>query len=172
LVGGKTRRPFLCGSVRQTSIIGAHWLNVGNEALLPPSCIMVPTSSGAPNDQAENAANIKVAASQHPVVGTLRARLRLEDKLPNQDEYTRHQNFWFKDGSVILCAHTTLFRVHMSQLARHSEFFQDLFSLPQPCGSAVTKDDLLTIPENAPFLRLHDDPKDVASLLAAIYDGP
>ncbi|TFK75062.1 hypothetical protein BDN72DRAFT_832773 [Pluteus cervinus] len=44
----------------------------------------------------------------------------------------RHPDLWFNDGSVICRAGDTLFRVHMSQLARHSECFRDMFSMPQP----------------------------------------
>ena len=46
--------------------------------------------------------------------------------------YTHHPSLWFVDGSVVIQAETTHFRVHMSQLSRHSVFFRDLFSLPQP----------------------------------------
>lgn len=74
---------------------------------------------------------------------------------------------------IVLRAENTLFRVHKSLLARHSGFFHDLFTLPQPEAdaksvSACTSGDI----EDCPVLRLHDAPEDVANLLTALVDGP
>lgn len=102
----------------------------------------------------------------------------------------RHPEFWFFDGSIVLVAECTMFRVHKAFLARHSVFFRDMFSLPQPQEGPSSS----TRPSNAreigevvagtggggemqevegcPTLRLHDSPDDVASLLYALYDGP
>ncbi|KAL5537242.1 hypothetical protein ACEPAF_1065 [Sanghuangporus sanghuang] len=54
---------------------------------------------------------------------------------------SRHHEFWFSDGSVVLLAQDVLFRVHKSFLARHSLVFRDMFSLPQPptTGSSSLK---------------------------------
>jgi len=74
-----------------------------------------------------------------------------------------------------------LFRVHISQLSRHSAFFRDLFSLPQPsCGirrrslsvsstTSVRDGGLL---EGCPVVYLHDKADDVGNMLTALYDGP
>ena len=51
----------------------------------------------------------------------------------------RHTELWFADGSVICKAEQTLFKVHISLLCRHSEFFRDLFSLPQPEDPHLTQ---------------------------------
>jgi hypothetical protein len=96
----------------------------------------------------------------------------LEGSPPDNQQFTRHADLWFRDGSVILCANTVLFRVHMTQLARHSELFRDLFSLPQPCAPTLTQVDFLEQVKDVPFVRLYDDPDDVVSLLRALYDGP
>ena len=50
------------------------------------------------------------------------------------DGITKDSQVWFKDGNVIFVAQTPSmsFRVHKSILSRHSEVFQDLFSIPQP----------------------------------------
>ncbi|KAM5544471.1 hypothetical protein V8D89_002131 [Ganoderma adspersum] len=80
----------------------------------------------------------------------------------------KHPEFWFSDGSLILCAQSTLFRVHISQLCRKSVFFRDLFSLPQPPQSDPDERQL----EGCPVLDLHDSPEDVANLVKVIYDGP
>ncbi|KAF8142000.1 hypothetical protein EV363DRAFT_41413 [Boletus edulis] len=90
-----------------------------------------------------------------------------------QDPLVRHPDLWFSDGSIVLQAENTLFRVHKSLLARHSGFFHDLFTLPQP--EVDTK--LLSVQssgdiEGCPVLRLHDAPEDVANLLTALVDGP
>ena len=96
-------------------------------------------------------------------------------------EYVMHADLWFLDGSVILRAENTLFRVHISQLSRHSTFFRDLFSLPQPprgvrrrtlsgsSSNSVRDDGLL---EGCPVVYLYDIAEDVGNLLTALYDGP
>lgn len=96
---------------------------------------------------------------------------------------TRHHDLWFIDGSVVLQTGNAIFRVHKSQLSRHSPFFRDLFSLPQPTQVDVTastssqNSPVLRIEpsdeiEGCPVVRLHDSSEDVANLLTALYDGP
>ncbi|KAJ7281604.1 hypothetical protein C8J57DRAFT_78974 [Mycena rebaudengoi] len=95
-------------------------------------------------------------------------------------ELQRHADLWFADGSVLCQAENTLFRVHVSQLSRHSALFRDIFTLPQPSRpealpSFDTLEDsrvVLEDCENCPVVFLHDKAEDVASLLAALYDGP
>ncbi|THH19822.1 hypothetical protein EW146_g1429 [Bondarzewia mesenterica] len=92
-------------------------------------------------------------------------------------EPTRHADLWFPDGSVVLHAENMLFRVHMSQLSRHSVIFRDMFSLPRPQtlpglsrdGHAVLADDMY---ESCPVVKMHDSAEDIANLLTALYDGP
>jgi hypothetical protein len=93
----------------------------------------------------------------------------------------RHADLWFSDGSVILKAEDTLFRVHISQLSRHSAFFRDLFSLPQPPHSGRNRSlstssskSVLdgTVLDGCPVVYLHDTAEDVGNLLTALYDGP
>ena len=97
----------------------------------------------------------------------------MQDAKSAQRKLTRHSEFWFSDGSVVLRAEQTLFKVHISQLARNSKFFESLFSLPQPTDKLPPAD----IPpefvsEGCVALRLYDTAEDVASLLNAVYDGP
>ncbi|TBU40630.1 hypothetical protein BD309DRAFT_967019 [Dichomitus squalens] len=82
---------------------------------------------------------------------------------------TKHPEFWFSDGSLILRAHSVLFRVHISQLSRKSAFFRDLFSLAQPECTAGSNAQYL---EGCPVLDMYDFPEDVANLVKVIYDGP
>ncbi|KZS99886.1 uncharacterized protein LAESUDRAFT_688821 [Laetiporus sulphureus 93-53] len=80
----------------------------------------------------------------------------------------RHRDFWFCDGSVVLRAENTLFRVHTSLLSRKSQFFSDLFSMPQPAVPGEN-DEML---DGCPLLVLDDSAEDAANLLKALYDGP
>lgn len=85
----------------------------------------------------------------------------------------KHSDLWFTDGSVILQAENTIYRVHISQLSRHSMFFRDLFTLPQGCPADVSHNDNDTnVLEGCPLIHLHDTAEDVSNLLTALYDGP
>ena len=95
----------------------------------------------------------------------------------------RHPDLWFDDGSVILSAERTLFRVHISQLSRHSVCFRDMFAIPQPSSNSNNKLACLTLPRipdgcdlkdcsDCPVVYLHDKADDLGNLLTALYDGP
>jgi len=89
-----------------------------------------------------------------------------------KEPLVKHVDLWFSDGSVVLQAESTLFRVHKSQLARRSVVFSDMFTLPQPVvttSHATFADESY---EGCPVVRLHDLAEDVANLLLALYDGP
>lgn len=88
--------------------------------------------------------------------------------LPQCTRLVRHPEFWFSDGSLVLRAGSTLFRIHVSQLCRKSVFFRDMFSLPQPLPADQEKEMI----DDCPVLDLHDSPQDVAYLVKVIYDGP
>ncbi|TCD62385.1 hypothetical protein EIP91_006967 [Steccherinum ochraceum] len=85
--------------------------------------------------------------------------------------YKRHPDLWFSDGSVILKAEDGLFKVHMSILSRHSVFFRDMFSLPQPPQTSPLSLGQDEVMEGCPMVTLQDSADDVASLLIALYDG-
>lgn len=85
--------------------------------------------------------------------------------------YKRHPELWFSDGSVILKAEDGLFKVHMSILSRHSVFFRDMFSLPQPPQASPLSLGQDEVMEGCPMVTLQDSADDVASLLIALYDG-
>jgi len=96
-------------------------------------------------------------------------------------EVEKHSDLWFADGSVICRAENVLFCVHMSQLARHSLVFHDMFMLPQPDVSHQDSSSMLLREETSrtktmtgvlPMVYLHDAAEDVANLLTALYDGP
>lgn len=83
-------------------------------------------------------------------------------------ELHRHSDMWFEDGSVICRAENVLFRVHMSQLSRHSVCFRDMFALASTSASKNDADEI----EGCPVIVLHDAAEDVGNLLTALYDGP
>ncbi|KAL6298850.1 hypothetical protein BKA93DRAFT_33789 [Sparassis latifolia] len=75
----------------------------------------------------------------------------------------RHDtHFWFVDGSIILIAQGTAFRVHQTVLSRHSEIFRDLFSVPQPADQERSI--------GCPVVHLSDSRNDLRYLLRVLYD--
>lgn len=58
---------------------------------------------------------------------------------------TRHPDLWYDDGSVILIAEDTGFRVYRGVLARHSEVFRDTFQIPQSTAVDATEQDCLVV---------------------------
>lgn len=81
------------------------------------------------------------------------------------DQRERHAKLWYDDGSIILATSTMLFRVYRGTLSRHSPFFRDLFSLPQP--DAGNNENTL---DGIPIVELHDDPTQLAHFLNTLHD--
>ncbi|KAJ2930326.1 hypothetical protein H1R20_g6782, partial [Candolleomyces eurysporus] len=75
---------------------------------------------------------------------------------------TKHEQFWFHDGSVILQVESKLFRVHQTILANHSEVFAGLFEVPQPPGEHML--------EGCHIVVLHDKEQDFVDMLHAVYN--
>ncbi|KAF8141061.1 hypothetical protein K438DRAFT_1636255 [Mycena galopus ATCC 62051] len=69
---------------------------------------------------------------------------------------------WYPDGSVVLQAHDTQFRVHWSVLSMHSSFFNGMLGLPQPPDQPNI--------DGCPIIELSDSEEDVEKLLSALYD--
>ncbi|TFK70398.1 hypothetical protein BDN72DRAFT_743683, partial [Pluteus cervinus] len=69
---------------------------------------------------------------------------------------------WYSDGSVILQAESTYFRVHMSILAQHSSVFRDMF--------ALGKADCELVVEGCPIVFLSDTAQDLEFYLKALYN--
>ncbi|KAJ6584945.1 hypothetical protein B0H19DRAFT_1368418 [Mycena capillaripes] len=68
----------------------------------------------------------------------------------------------FRDGSLVLQAQNTQFRVHWGVLAQQSSFFFDMQGLPQPPEQPSI--------DGCPVIELSDDVADVEHLLKAAYD--
>ncbi|KAG6837343.1 hypothetical protein H0H93_010945 [Arthromyces matolae] len=60
----------------------------------------------------------------------------------------------------------------MSVLRRHSQFFRDMFSIPQPKTAKDIAFQEIEGDINIPVVDLHDSAEDVGNLLKAVYDGP
>ncbi|KAJ7238578.1 hypothetical protein B0H12DRAFT_91188 [Mycena haematopus] len=69
---------------------------------------------------------------------------------------------WYPDGSVVLQARNTQFRVHWSVLSLHSSFFHGMLGLPQPPEQPSV--------DGCPIIELSDSEEDVENLLRALYD--
>lgn len=76
------------------------------------------------------------------------------------DNLKRHEEFWFDDGSVVLVARNTGFRVFRSLLAAQSTVFGGMLAC-----SSVSAEEML---EGCPVVRLSDSPEDVAHLLRVL----
>ncbi|KAI1795307.1 hypothetical protein LXA43DRAFT_992298 [Ganoderma leucocontextum] len=72
----------------------------------------------------------------------------------------RHDELWFDDGSVILVARDTGFRVFRSLLAAQSTVFADMFS-----SSSSSAEEML---EGCPVVQVSDSPEDVAHFLRVL----
>lgn len=82
------------------------------------------------------------------------------------ESITKHPDLWFEDGNVVLIAENTGFRVYRGLLAKHSDIFRDMFSIPQPHSEA---EDVL---EGCPVVRLADDrAEDVATILGILFES-
>ncbi|KDQ56618.1 hypothetical protein JAAARDRAFT_131820 [Jaapia argillacea MUCL 33604] len=74
----------------------------------------------------------------------------------------RRSDIWYEDGSVILVAEATGFKVYKGVLAANSEVFRDMFDLSVPStGGSV---------DGCPIVLLSDDALDVKHLLNALLD--
>ena len=72
---------------------------------------------------------------------------------------------WFDDGSVVIQAEQTQFRVHRSMLSRHSSVFRDMFSVPQPPG------DQEPVIEGCSIVHVSESSRDWENLLTLMYDN-
>ena len=91
-------------------------------------------------------------------------RKRTDDA--QKDAEIQRSRFWFDDGSVILQAENTQFRVHCSVLSLHSNVFKDMFNMPQPT-------DTTTVPnaDSCPVIALFDKASDLEHVLSILYEN-
>ncbi|KAJ7049562.1 hypothetical protein C8F01DRAFT_1036417 [Mycena amicta] len=83
---------------------------------------------------------------------------------PAAEPFTRAEGLWFEDGTIVVRAHATLFKVYRSLLALQSTVFRDMLAFPQP----DTADEMV---EGCPVVVLPDQPADVLHFLRAIFNS-
>jgi hypothetical protein len=71
---------------------------------------------------------------------------------------------WYDDGTLVLCAENTLFRVYRGILAAQSEIFRDMLSVPQPPG---TDGDMF---EGCPLVHVQETVDDMTRFLRALLE--
>ncbi|KZT69232.1 hypothetical protein DAEQUDRAFT_669967 [Daedalea quercina L-15889] len=81
-------------------------------------------------------------------------------------DFAPSTDVWYSDGSVVLVAEKTAFRVHGTILAAHCEVFKDMFAMPQPAVPDASTETY----EGCQVLRLQDSPTDLKHFLKSIYD--
>ncbi|KAJ7142756.1 hypothetical protein C8R44DRAFT_974329 [Mycena epipterygia] len=74
----------------------------------------------------------------------------------------RSPDIWFDDGTIVLRAGRTLFRVFRGILAAQSPIFRDTFAIPQPPTQEMY--------DACAVLEIQDSPKDLRMLLMATHD--
>ena len=87
-----------------------------------------------------------------------------------QKHLERDQEFWYKDGTIILIAGDIEFRVYRGPLERHSPVFSDMLSMPQPPESG-NKDKEKNKENGCPIIPLSDSPQELRHLLRAVAIG-
>ncbi|OBZ70939.1 hypothetical protein A0H81_09344 [Grifola frondosa] len=75
-------------------------------------------------------------------------------------EIQRDEEFWFRDGSIVLIARNIAFRVYQGLIAEQSDIFRDLFAVPQPMNPDMMDD--------CPAVHLSDSPEDLRHLLRVL----
>ncbi|KAF9048919.1 hypothetical protein BJ165DRAFT_1343369 [Panaeolus papilionaceus] len=90
-------------------------------------------------------------------------KLQLHASLGLDSKITKHPEFYFQDGSVVLIVEKVAFRVHQSVLSRHSEVFKGMWDMPQP-PEAESYD-------GCPAVVLLDSVRDFEDVMKVLYDS-
>ncbi|KAF7979803.1 hypothetical protein HWV62_40860 [Athelia sp. TMB] len=75
---------------------------------------------------------------------------------------------WFEDGTIIIHAQSTAFKVYRGMLAAKSVIFADMLSLPKPEPSSIKCEDLYV--NECPVVRLSDSGEDWGYILDAVFN--
>jgi hypothetical protein len=79
-------------------------------------------------------------------------------------EPVRSADIWYEDGTLVVRAEYTLFRVYRGILAAQSEVFNDMLSVPQPPSAETETFD------GCPVVRVQDTAEDMSRFLRALTD--
>ena len=100
-------------------------------------------------------------ASSPPDKSPAKKRFRTDDTIAlDSGEWKRHPELYMPDGTMVLLASNTLFRVYPGLLSKHSEVFKGMTSLSD-CQPPNTE-----IYDGCPVVRLTDAAEDLAFFLA------
>ncbi|KAJ7914371.1 hypothetical protein B0H13DRAFT_2190058, partial [Mycena leptocephala] len=75
---------------------------------------------------------------------------------------SRIEELWFKDGTLMLTAEGSLFRVYGGLLAKRSPVFHDMLQIPQPEDAELF--------DGCPVVHLPDNKCDLRCFLNALFD--
>ncbi|GJJ09970.1 hypothetical protein Clacol_004195 [Clathrus columnatus] len=81
--------------------------------------------------------------------------------MTQDNDWKRHPDLYMSDGTMVLLANSTLFRVYPGLLAKHSNVFEGLTE----SGQFLPND--AEVYDGCPLVRLQDDPEEVACFLKA-----
>ncbi|KAJ7666390.1 hypothetical protein B0H14DRAFT_3539453 [Mycena olivaceomarginata] len=89
-----------------------------------------------------------------------------DKRFPDRDSRLHNilrSELWFTDGNVIISPSSVAFRFTAASSGRHSEVFDDLFSIPQPKDQICT----MAVPGSKPTIVLPT----CSTCCRALYDG-
>lgn len=112
------------------------------------------------------ALGFRLNLNPHPPLATYESETPME----NAAGIEQDPDLWFSDGSIIVIAEDTGFRVHMSLLSRSSPILRDVFTLPQPVAGTTSLDGN-NVFLDTPVVHVSDSAYDMRCLLHTIYDG-
>ncbi|KAF9525773.1 hypothetical protein CPB83DRAFT_908890 [Crepidotus variabilis] len=75
---------------------------------------------------------------------------------------SRHPDYYFTDGSVVLIVESTALRIHQSILGRHSDVFSGMWDVPQPTSMESY--------DGCPTVVLPDSLDDFVDVVSVLYD--
>lgn len=92
---------------------------------------------------------------------------KTDTQVPDAAQFKQDPDLWFADGSIVVVAQGTGFRVHMSLLSRASPVLRDMFNLPQPTPGDTTSSG--GTQQGVRVVHVSDSAHDMRCMLHAIY---
>lgn len=138
-------------------------------ALLHARSCTFPTRWSAPTRAVANANTIFWSAGHIPrtktnnIVMSIYQMKRKRANSQDKASLPRRSELWFREGTVVLQAGNTQFRVYRDVLSLHSKIFKGMFSVSQ-CS---LQDEALV--EGCPLVRLCDSESDMEDMLRELY---
>ncbi|KAJ7018326.1 armadillo-type protein [Mycena alexandri] len=135
----------------------------------PPRPPNGPNGPGGPSQMSTGLSSPRLSQHPHPGQQGMPPQIDLKsviyppvDRQCSEDAPAR-SSIWYQDGSVVLQAENTQFRVHWGVLGAQSLFFCDMQDLPQPPDQPTV--------DGCAIVEMQDTALDVGYLLKALYDS-